>query len=342
MKHTRPTRCRLAWLAAVSVASLAGIAALAVLAAEALPEWARAAVVSGLGIKCALAVLVGLAAFGGVVAAMVRSGGAGRWARVGRFNADQDGTAALEMVILFPIGLMVLLIVTQSALLFNANVVVHYSAFSAARVATTVVPLEIGEETQNLVHNPDYGGNPPSVKLEMLRRAAVLAILPVAAYMETTGTGDGSIVEDHTSGAFNAYGEDEEDWFHRIQPQYAYADEFTTLDLAQPAHWRDGDPHADCPYHHRRRGEWNPLVPGQYDWVRFCPYWEERMDYWWWEDLIVRVKHKFALQVPYAGALMKDADGEMEVAGEKVYFTEIKAIGKLSNEGGRELRPEDT
>lgn len=112
------------------------------------------------------------AALGGVILVMIRLRPAGRGVRPWQLHAARDGAAAFEFVLVLPVALMILLVVAQSALLFNANMVVQYSAYATVRVASTLIPQEIGNELRNLVNNPDSASVPASTKLARLRRAA--------------------------------------------------------------------------------------------------------------------------------------------------------------------------
>ncbi len=359
----RKGRRRLVVLGVASAASLVGLVWLAwQFGRGSEARWLSAAAASPVAIRCLLIVLGGVVVLAAVAALLLRFRPAHRRKRVAGLHADQGGTSAVEMTLLFPIAVMIFLVITQAALLFNANMVVHYSGFAAARVATVVVPMEIGSEAPNLVWNPDVSETPPSEKLELIRRAAVLALVPISGRASSSGEGageaGGGVVESRTRKAYeilkdgramegdgwiermaSLYEDDDPWWFNRIVEQYNYANEYTEIELAKPWHWRnDGNPDDDCPYRHHRRGEWS-----QWGWnyVPFCPHWEKFMDYAWWEDLAVKVEFRFPLYVPYAGRLLRDPGAEMDVDGETVHYTLIRLVGVLSNEGGQELRPED-
>ena len=79
-------------------------------------------------------------------------------------------------------------------------------------------------------------------------------------------------------------------WINRVKNQYDYADKYTQIDLAKPAHWQDGNPDNDCPYSAQRNtGQW-----GNWGWVYvpYCPFYHQLplmiWDFWYWEDLHVR------------------------------------------------------
>jgi hypothetical protein len=300
---------------------------------------------------------VGMLALGAAVMVLLRARGPAGWRRaVGRkgIATDQGGTAAIEMTLLLPFALVIFLVITQAAILFNGNMVVHYAGFAAARVAIVVVPLDLDPEDmdgedRNLVYNPDWALNPPSEKLELIRRAAVLALVPVSGPLEEAaeegaagaeavpGAGGGQAVENETRTLFGFFGSDDPWWFQRIRRQYNYANKYTNLTLAEPEHWRDGDPDTDCPYRHQRRDTWS-----QWGWSYepYCPFYEARMDYRYWEDLHLRIVYPFLLEVPVANRVMGE---KFDLPGrqEDSYATEIKVISTLSNEGGPEVRPRD-
>jgi len=350
---------RLVALGVLSAASLVGLLVLAVRAVRLAPAWAQASAASPLGVRCLAIIGAGMLALGAAAMVLVRARGPAspyglrrgkRRGGVRGIATDQGGTAAIEMTLLLPFALMIFLVIAQAAILFNGNMVVHYSGFAASRVAIVVVPMEIGEELRNLVYNPDWAGNPPSEKLELIRRAAVLALVPVSGPLEeaeavpgaggaqvATGDSTGRAVEDQTRTLFGFFGSDDPWWFKRIQRQYNYANKYTTLTLARPEHWRDGNPDPDCPYRHHRQDAWT-----QWGWtyVPYCPFYEERMDYGYWEDLHLRIVYPFLLEVPVANRVMGE---KFDLPGRRgnSYATEIKVISTLSNEGGPEVHPKD-
>jgi hypothetical protein len=340
---------RLVVLGVLAAASLVGLLALTVRAVQLSPAWMRASAASPLGVRCLVIIGVGMLALGAAAMVLVRARGpAGRRRAVGRkgIATDQGGTAAIEMTLLLPFALMIFLVIAQAAILFNGNMVVHYSGFAASRVAIVVVPMEIGDELKNLVYNPDWAGNPPSEKLELIRRAAVLALVPVSGPLEEAeteaeavpGAGGGQAVEGQTRTLFGFFGSDDPWWFKRIRRQYNYANKYTKLTLARPEHWRDGNPDPDCPYRHQRQDAWS-----QWGWsyVPYCPFHPERMDYGYWEDLHLRIVYPFLLEVPVANRVMGGEKFDLPGRQGNSYATEIKVISTLSNEGGPEVRPKD-
>jgi hypothetical protein len=350
-------RYRLAVLAVASALATIGIIWLAVKAFGRAPQWLAAATLSPLAVRCVVIMVAGVAVLG-LVAAVLMAMRPRRQPAARAVHTDQGGAAAVEMTLLFPFALMIFLTVTQAALLFNANMVVHYAAFAAARMATVVVPLELYDEGRNLVYSPEQG---ISEKREMIRRAAVLALVPISARLQMPGVGFGDDflpgAEDLVAGQAQsamALRDSADDpswgwgWPRRVRAQYAYADgtcskagaEFpvTEIELAPPDHWQDGNPDPDCPYRHHRRDEWTQWG---WDYEPYCPYYHRDLpiwDYWYWEFLDVKLTYQFLLQVPYGSRFLGEKITVSGLRGTN-YAAEIKVVGSLSNEGGPELRP---
>ena len=343
----RNAKRRLVVLGVLAAASLVGLVVLAALTVRDAPRWALAGLASPLAVRCVAVMAAGVAALGAIVALLVGTSRAGkRRSGVKGVAADQGGTAAIEMTLLLPFAVMIFLVITQAALLFNANLVVHYAVFAASRVSIVVVPMEIGGELQNLVYNPDVELNPPSEKLELIRRAAALALVPISAAIvdeeaeATPGGGGGAAVEAETKALFNAYATAAEEpwWFRRIRKQYDYANRFVEITLARPEHWRYGNPDTDCPYRHYLRDAWTQTG---WSYIPYCPFHDARMDYAYWEDISLRLQYPYLLEVPIARRVM--GGEELEVPGRTgtSWCAWIKVISTLSNEGGPEKRPKD-
>jgi len=244
---------------------------------------------------------VGMAALGAMLLVLVRARPRVRPAGVRGLHGDQGGAAAIEMAFVFPLGLMIFLLVIQAALVFNANMVVHYAAFAAARMTIVVVPLNLANdptfpEKRNWVRNPDVASVPKSEKLEMIRRSAIMAVMPISA--KASGglaplDAGGTAVQNESSAAFRTLGvKDQRPWFymlkskptyqglfHNAKSQYDYANseitssvngavKVTEIELAKPKHWREGDRNEDCPSRQQRRGTWGDWG---WNWVSYCP-----------------------------------------------------------------------
>jgi len=383
MKHM-PKR-GLVILAAASALATAGLVWLAVKAAGEFPGWGAAAAVSPMALRCLVIMAAGALALGLLLVVLLRARSQARPAGFRGFHVDQGGTAAIEMAFVFPLGLMIFLLVIQAALVFNANMVVHYGAFAATRVAIVVVPLNLANdpvfpEKHNWVRNPDVASVEKSEKLEMIRRAAVMAVMPISA---RGGSGaapadsGGQAVHDVSAAAFRSLGAKDqrpwfyllkskpsyEPWFKRAKEQYDYANseitipsgtvQVTQIELAKPWHWSHGRDQ-NCPYYHTRRGDWTDWG---YTWVSYCPtvldngvpdarmdydhdHWDYYHGHWHDEELFVRVTYQFLLEIPYANRFMGD---ESQVPGRqgKQYATQIRVVQSLMNEGEREPKPRD-
>jgi len=353
---------RLLVLGVASVLATVGIVVLAVKAFGRAPQWLTAATVSPLAVWCIVLMVGGVAVLGVVAALLIVLRPGAKPAERG-LHADQGGAAAVEMALLFPLAVLIFLTILQAALLFNANMVVHYAGFAAARMATVVVPMDLGDisdEGRNLVYGPKQG---ISEKREMIRRAAVLALVPISARLEMPGVGFGDEflpgAEDLVAGQVQSAMElrdTAEDprwgwgWPRRVRAQYAYADTtcvkdgedipVTEVELAPPDHWQDGNPDPDCPYRHHHRDEWT-----QWGWTYqpYCPFYHRDFpiwDFWYWEFLDVRVTYQFLLQIPYASRFLGEKITVSGLSGNN-YAAEIQVVGSLSNEGGPELRPKN-
>jgi len=343
-----PGKGKVHWvvLAAASLLATVGIVWLALRISKESAQWSAAAL-DPLAIKCILLIVGGVLALALVTAVLIRLRTVGVSRKIG---GDQGGTAAIEMVLLMPFALMIFLTVIQTALVFNANMVVHYAAYCASRVAVVAVPLVHADEARNLVYPCTENDQGPSWKIELIRRAAVMALVPISSSMPTDSASVdaiGPLLDQTTRSVFSKAGVDNPWWLHRTQEQYNYANAFTRISLAPPDHWQDKNPDNDCPYSSYKKDTW-----GSNGWnlIPFCPYYNRVpgppiWDFWYWEDLDVRLRYDFLLGVPYGGAIYAAlADGkQITVPGRTgtTYAMEIMWVGTLSNEGGPEIRPKD-
>ncbi len=116
-------------LAGASLLATGGLVWLVVTASGDLPEWAQTGLASPLSVKCLAFMVAGVLALAILGLALLNRRGRPA-APVGALHGDQSGSAAIEMTLVMPFAVMIFLIVIQSAILFNANMVVHYAAFS--------------------------------------------------------------------------------------------------------------------------------------------------------------------------------------------------------------------
>ncbi|MCX5684472.1 MAG: pilus assembly protein [Planctomycetota bacterium] len=309
-------------LAGASVLATGGLIWLAIDASGRSVEWAWAAAASPLAVRCLTIIVACMVALGLLLAVLLRARPRSRPAGVRGLFGDQGGTAAVEMALLFPFGMMIFMLIIQAALVFNANLVVHYAAFAAARVAVVVVPLNLANdpvypEKRNWVRNPDVSSVEKSEKLEIIRRAAVMAVMPISAASGSGTPADsgGTAVQTASASAFRTLGaKDQRPWFYydknkptfagffsRAKSQYDFANseitlqgapvKVTQLEMDKPYHWSH-DRNNTCPYVQSRQGEWTDWG---WSYVSYCPTVDDngipdaRMDYDydhldWWRD----------------------------------------------------------
>ena len=188
------------------------------------------------------AMVFGAAMLGSLLALYVLGGAL--W-RLGRGRADladtsESGTAVVEFALLFPVALMIVLIMIQSAMVLSANLVVHHAGYTAARAAITWVPEKLSyDEPRNVVAAPGQ-----SEKLYRIRAAAVYRLLPISASRGgSAGGGDSALIQDGLTRFYTLYGEDVPGWITKMLPaKYEYAWEHTEVRLHPPA---DGQIYGD-------------------------------------------------------------------------------------------------
>jgi len=140
---------------------------------------------------------------------LMRAGGCrARPLRLLRLHRDQGGAVqSLSFVLTLPLFVMILLFIVQVSQLMIATIVVHYSAFAAARAAIVWIPADMPPEGPNCIasyvigpeapdqvfpilnpddprYGPAEGGltyviSPDSAKYRRIQAAAALACLPI-------------------------------------------------------------------------------------------------------------------------------------------------------------------
>lgn len=203
---------------------------------------AWAVVASGRGpaaeaMRSPTAIIFGAAALGSLLILYVLSGllwrlgrGRGRLA-----ETSESGTAAVEFALLFPIALMIVLIMIQSAMVLSANLVVHHAGYTAARAAITWVPEKLSyDEPRNVV-----AGRGQSEKLDRIRAAAVYKLLAISASRRGAAgaaAGDSTVIQEGMARFYELYGEEVPGWISNMLPaKYEYAWEHTEVTLHPPA-----------------------------------------------------------------------------------------------------------
>jgi len=300
-RHERPSRPH--WSRTAALAALLFLAALAAgLVVSAAARWRSAWLIStvtsrGFLIHASI-VVIGAALLTLVLRGLKRISAAYR--RRYRFDG-QSGTAIIEFALVMPIGLFLVLLMAQSAMLLVGHLCVHYAAFCAARSAVVYVPADFtdtsGEEPNYVID--DAMSSP---KMGAIQRAAAWAVLPISSSSRHLPAGDAGILADGIDGIFSLYGESVPVWVDRLLAEKLYyAETYTDVELLPPA---DGD-----------------------------LYYGEN------EEIHVTVRHIFYLSVPYARRLyaMIDSLNGVELDfGWGEYGLEIAATCRLTNEGSED------
>ncbi|NLF31659.1 MAG: hypothetical protein GX591_12325 [Planctomycetes bacterium] len=284
--------------------------------------WMAQAVRSRTFVVPGVVLIAGAAALSAVLGAMARLGRA----RLRRLGADRRGSAVLEFVLLFPIAMGIVLVMVQSALLMTGTLLVHYGATCAARSAIVWVPADLRPwgEPPNVVGPP--GG---SAKLQRIRHAAVLAILPAGARSgRFAAYADASAVRHTLEGVFDAYRRPAPGWLDTLlEARYGYVDDenHTWVELSAPT-WVADDDADDAA---------DGLLDGRFDNGSSIPPYGPR------EPITVTVHHRLYLAIPYANRLF----GEPLEGHPGHYATEIVVRTTLMNQGRHddvivELRPD--
>lgn len=235
--------------------------------------------------------------------------------------SDEGGTAAVEMLLALPFVLGILLMLVQAALMWNDNMLMHHAGFAAARAALTIVRSNVPEsgEDERMVFNDgavfaDYDlanpPGPPSIKMPRIRRAAALALIPVSGELSTSVIDDpemtGTEIADAVRLAMvNTGGDPDQPWINHITRRFAYAWHYTEVDIRRPWHWQFAEPRRgeNCPRRASLRGDWNPMLPSQYESIPFCPWIPGCMDFARWEEIQVHLKYRYELGIPYANRI---------------------------------------
>lgn len=149
--------------------------------------------------------------------------------RAGRQMRDpQTGAVILEFALVLPIALMLVLLMTQSALLMGGNLCVHYAAWCAARTAIVQVPTDRSSEPQNEVL--DDGAKHRRIKL-----AAMWAVLPISCKSPDGPDGDAAELISGMDEFFTSYGQSTPGSLgQNLSRQIGYADEYTDVELDPP------------------------------------------------------------------------------------------------------------
>lgn len=189
------------------------------------------------------------------------------------FFGEEAAATTMEFTLVFPIFMIIVLIMLQLLLLFNAAQVVSYAAFSAARSAIVVIPMQQGSEGPNQLSAEETSDS----KRTIIRQAAAAACISISpAYTDWLKSAGVFGVVGSFSGSLYGIGEGFV-WAGlaqsvglpnpaRLAQKAMYSGEFTTVELR-------GD----------TQGRFSENAP-----------------------VTVTVRHKFFLNVPFVGVIFSD------------------------------------
>ena len=277
-----------------------------------------------------------IAAFALAVAVVKISGANLNWRRLRQLHACQDGgVQSLSFVLTLPLFIFIVMFILQVSQLMIGTIVVHYSAFAAARAASVWIPAEVGTELENRVNLPPEASDASqrlllvpvadqqsaarnSYKYSRIRMAAILGCAPIAPSRDLPG--DRSSLPAATLNAIDAT----QRMYQRLVPgsfertpripkrlenKIAYADRNTLVFVE----WRDANngnaPNTlegptYNPVAHPCAG--NPPIPGCPQNPRPLDMFEYKPNEVGWQDATtVFVVHRFAL-LPGPGKLLSE------------------------------------
>jgi Flp pilus assembly protein TadG len=242
----------------------------------------------------------------------------------------QSGLATVEFALVFPFALMALLLVVQTALMVQANIVVNYAASCGVRAAVVWIPRPIS--TGAIVTDPNAASDTAnwissdsvlSPKFFRIQSAAALACWPISGQFSVeftqnaAGSNPAAVMtvgqalqlmhqvpgSQHT---FNRFSDD--DWLSK----YLYSVMNTRVRVQRVA----------------------PVLP-------FRPHGNYGAD-----DLVqVDVEHDFSLRIPFAQRVLGRRKATVGLFNltlgdeDRLYTTTIRGSATLSNEGRTEFPP---
>jgi len=209
-----------------------------------------------------------------------------------RSRRGESGTATIEFALVLPILLFIALALIQTMLVMGGNLYVFYSAYAATRSAIVQIPADYGSgEDPNFY---SQGGR----KHQYIRRAAVMALVPVSASDGDAGGGGVNLASGIQS-FYSAYGRTAPPWVDKLDARYAYADANTEVFVRRTL--VQGD---DVAWEDVTSGDFEPKEP-----------------------ISVRVDHRLNLPIQYVAGIFSDG----ETGGRR--YMEISAQYTLTNEG---------
>jgi hypothetical protein len=223
--------------------------------------------------------------------------------RLSALLADTRGTTSIEFALVFPILLVLSLILVQSMMMMAGNMYVHYAAFQAARHATIEVPQDYtgdGDLTAN-----QYSSGTGSIKHERIRRAAYMALVPIAGQLDS-GRGPAEAMVTAIRNQYSAFDANEPKWIDAMLAGKVYYAEANTEIEVLETNVRDEEE------------------------VTFDTLPEDPYRFGIRDVVTVRILHKMNLGVPFVSRFF--ADGENGGKGPGRY-TLVAAQATLTNEG---------
>ncbi|MDX1682643.1 MAG: TadE family protein [Phycisphaeraceae bacterium] len=217
--------------------------------------------------------------------------------------ADTRATATVEFALVVPILLFLIMMLAQTTLLAGGHLFVHYSAFAATRTAIVQVPVDYSWRRGG---GPNvYVAQSGQTKHEAIRRAAVLAVMPVSGRLES-GSIDAEAFVDGLRDHYAPYSASPPRWIETlIAGRLRYADRHTSVEL------------------------YATRTPNNVE-VNFTPI-DTSYTFEPVEPITVRVTHRFNLTVPYVGWVF--ADGRHSSDDGRGPYVDLDAHYTMINEG---------
>ncbi len=294
------------------------------------------------------------------------SGARIRVSQLKKLHGDESGgVQSLAFVLTIPVFTMFLMFIVQMSQLVIAQVVIHYSAFAAARSAIVWIPAYSGQEYANEIGNGKslvssegsldvYEISEGTEKYERIRRAAAMACMSICPSRDI-GASSGGSSSDALTSIQNAYlmaapsqesnGQIETRLSNKLN--YALGNTQVTIQVRHKTDWPDvafDNPSLWTLTKIPAQGP-PPNPPGF-----GRDYWQEftENEIGWHDQVEVRVEHNFAM-LPGPGGLIAllpraegGGQGTLRQGYLKIgdaYAVPITATVRLQNEGQKALLP---
>lgn len=322
-------------------------------------------------IACLPCVVVLCAAFVALRVILAVGAKSWTWKRFTELHSCQrGGVQSLAFVLTMPAFVMVVLLIVQVSQLMIAQMVIHYSAFAAARAASVWIPAAVADPTLELsdyaeVENrigerptssdgefTDYEitASSTSQKLWKVRAAAVQALMPLCPSQNLGAQGSMSGLQNLASANQQVYAtlvptyKSNPLLATRIVNKLNYADQNTRVIVE----WRDSrDPAGRDSLDYIAYNVRNHSCPDPQKQSTF-----RETEIGWQDPITVYVIHQFAL-LPGPGRLLAArlvrSDGLPDRVSDRinvrkdgsqvVYTTQLQAAATITNEGWKSVKP---